>query len=1452
MRSVLIALMLVLTAASSMYAQFVVGTDTLYGNEWIQYSQSYYKIKVADDRLVRVPYETMVAAGIPMGTLIGDNFQLFLRGQEVPIYVSNAGLMGSGDYIEFYGYKNRGELDSLLYVTPKWQANPMFSSYSDTSVYFLTWNSLPHLRVTDVANDISNPPSPEPYCIYEELKVLNNIFHHGPPIGDEYDSFFKNGEGFAHSLFNDMSHSFSTLNVYSGATSAVLEGVINAGYGLEGGQSHNLNLVWNGTLAKEESFAGGGARRYLLSVPIVSSATSNKLQVLGTLGAEDKYGVGYLKLTYQKQFKFGATSSTARFRLPANAAGSYFEVPQSAFGAGTSAPLVIDLTNNIRLTATLVGTSWRVMLPPSSVERSLLMNGQEATHYTTISQVEPVSFVDFSTVSGDYIILSHSSFIQSASGYVQAYANYRATTGYTPLIVDIQQVYDQFGYGIRHHPLSVVNFSGYSLKKWALKPKFMFVIGKSRGYHNVRLNNENVMLICSYGSPPSDNLLTSTLNKLQPRIAIGRLPVKLGEEIRIERYLTKVKQLEAQRDAPQTIDDKAWMKRVLHLGGGDPTIQYFVQASLNNMKPILEAPKFGGDVYSFFKTGSAPIQIAQSAYIDSLINGGVSLITFFGHSATNSFDFSLDSPNEFENYQKYPLILSLGCFSGQIHSLTPTISEDFVFAEEKGAIAFIASLALSESSSLAEFAQKFYRNFSYNYYEQGVGEQLRRTVIDLANAGASGGDVLIIEHMTLNGDPAVSINAHEGPDYVIDPKSLRFDPTQLSNQMDDFELSFDVLNLGSALTDSFNIQILRELPDGTTYEAAKLRVEAPLNRSAVVAKLTMGGNEAVGLNKLYITLDFDEEVAEKPNPAGELNNKLIDNLGSEGVSFFVFSDDIIPIYPSRFGIVPTSNLLLKASTITIGTEPKPYYFEIDTTEYFNSPLKKATVIASAGGLLEWKPNIPMLDSTVYYWRVQVDPSVQNSSGWQTSSFIYINGEYPGWNQSHIYQVLKDRFVNIKLPESTRKLKFIDDAKELRVRNGIIPYYPANLIGYDLNNHNLATYKNCSASAPGNSGVYITVFDPVNIEPLENSHISGTQGQAGSVLCSQESESYYMFPTDSLTQRERVINFLNTIQDDSYVLFYTLNDYKPQLWGEDSLSLNTNLFQVLEGYGATQIRNSTQQLAPYIFFFKKGDTNFQQQTEIMGTAPTDTITADILLFGSWDQGNITSTLIGPAVEWGSLHWQSIENTSDSLRIELIGVKTDDSEVILNPNVQSTNYPLTDINANEYPYLRLKFYAQDELQRTCPHLNYWRVLYKEIPEAVIRPDFGLAITDSIQQGQPFQLSIPIENITYTDMDSLVMHYTLTDENNVITQYKDTIAPLLANDTLRIQFGLNTAQTRNLININKLLVDANPIVNGVQIQREQEHFNNIAFLNFKVYKDLINPLMDVTFDGVHMREG
>ena len=81
-------------------AQMWNGQDTLYGNEWIKYDQTYYKISVGDDGIYRLNYQSLSDVGVPVSSIAAEHFQLFYMGQEIPVFTTTDNIFGTGDFID--------------------------------------------------------------------------------------------------------------------------------------------------------------------------------------------------------------------------------------------------------------------------------------------------------------------------------------------------------------------------------------------------------------------------------------------------------------------------------------------------------------------------------------------------------------------------------------------------------------------------------------------------------------------------------------------------------------------------------------------------------------------------------------------------------------------------------------------------------------------------------------------------------------------------------------------------------------------------------------------------------------------------------------------------------------------------------------------------------------------------------------------------------------------------------------------------------------------------------------------------------------------------------------------------------------------------------------------------------------------------------------------------------
>lgn len=1421
----------------ALYAQMWNGTDTLYGNEWIRYDRPWFKILAADDGIYRIPYATLTAQGIPVENVAGAQFQLFRLGEEVPIYASTPGVFAVGDFIEFYGQRNRGELDRHLYRSPDAEMlNPLYSISTDTSAYFLTWADLgtPTLRYQSIANDLSNPPPKEEWFWHELRQVFGNAAIQKVDANQVAESSFDEGEGFARNFARTSSVNFQPRFIHPASVNSTFRLRL-----FSNNRPHDLRVSVNGTPFFAETFNGYRLHEVAFEKPAANHAATDTLVFNGAAGSNDQHALASASLTYPRSFDFG-NQTVFPFRLAASEQARYLEI--SNFNAGNVPPVLYDINNQIRITTELNAGMVRVLLPPSAVPRDLLLvNANSGVR--TVTMLRPVTFTDYSAADAEYIIISHPRLYDDGNGHnpVQAYADYRASQaggGYRTVILDVEQLYDQFAYGIHRHPLSVRNAIHHFARQWS-DPKYVLIIGKGRQYDVGRTAAAvaGTYYVPTFGVPGSDNLLIASNYTNVPVLPIGRIAASTPAEVKL--YLDKVVQHESSFEAPEETE-RAWRKEVVHLGGGAVGgEQQFIRSALTQMENILRNNAFGANVQSFYKTNSDPIQQSVSEALTQRINDGVGVITFFGHSGSGGFDFSIDDPVTYRNTGRYPVIFSLGCYSGQIHTGERSVGESFIFQSNKGAIAFFASTGLGYISALNTYAQAYYNNLGGSRYGQGIGNIQQQCLRQLNNIG----NQALLHQFTLHGDPALIITPFDKPDYLMRSAEATIEPRIVNAQLDSFEFRLTIRNIGKAVPDSCFIEITRQFPDGLELLSLRQRIPTPRFSQNHTFRLPVFGERAVGLNRLLVKIDADDEIAEGPIPDAEQNNTLRNMQGEEGLEFYVFANGVLPLYPPDFGIAGSSPVTLKASSADLFAPEQTYLFEIDTTLRFDSPALLRHSLVQNGGLLQWAPNHLWRDSTVYYWRISPDSVAGVGYTWRQSSFLYLAGSPEGWNQSHYFQFLENRLVNQQIPEQTRRLEYLDNLKTIRIKNAVFPNFP---IGVDIDN---VSHSFIEWDGPVNRGVYIFVLDSITADPWINLF----PGQYGSRQPTTWAREHGHFPywTNTPEWRQRAINFLkDTIPSGNYVILYTIQyantSYMPEAWAADSLTLGTNLFQVLEDQGAQLIRSTAETgPKPYAIMYKKDDPSFPVRERLVEL--NEPLQEVVYINGRWDRGEMRSLHIGPAQSWGSLHRQITEDTpEDEWALTVYGIRPDSTEAVLIQNLTVPDTSLTGISSAEFPYLRLVFQSSDETFRTAPQLPFWRVLYEGLPDAVLNPSAQFSFhKDTLQQGEPLSLSVTVQNITTVGMDSLLVRFTITDPagNRQITDRR--FAPLPSNDHLNATLQ---ADTRSLAGLQQLRIEVNPD----RDQPELYTFNNTGIVDFYVEQDRRNPLLDVTFDGRRIMDG
>lgn len=1460
-----------------------------FGNEWINYSQVYAKFGVHEAGIYRITTAQLTNAGIATPT--GGQLQIFRDGQQVPIYVSNSGNFGASDYIEFYGRSADGKVDEDLYINSAIQMNPSQNLISDTAYYFITESTAgPYQRINTAVNNLAGAPSKENF-IWDTLSLnFRGALSQGPsyigsglnPILYLRSSQFEEAEGWVNGFsYNAQSVGFNLKGAYKGTGSpnATLRTTL-AGFSYL--PTHSVKIEANNLQLANGTFPKFSSKEFSMSMPtsvlpandaVILKYTPQNSQPGNNL--YDRVGVANVSARYARTTDFTGLSSEY-FELDPRTGTYYLEIDN--FNSGSQAPWLYDIVENKVYTAnTTVANKLRFQIPANSTVKKLYLVNRFSGGYKSVNNLKSITFKNFSnpTNQGDYIIVTDPYYYDgNGRNYVNDYKNFRSSAvggNYSAIVAEVEDVYNEFGYGYRFHAQAIRNFLSYSHKSnsWNNKSKFAFLIGKGILYSSFRVYSEGrqastssypYVPIPTFGVPASDILLTDFDNDNIPELPIGRLSVLNGEEI--APYIEKVQIHEARQSSTsnQYVDSLLWQKNVLHVAGAEDIQQQTpILVALNRQAAIITDTCFGASVLTYAKSSTASVQQEATEAIDAAVNSGTGFIQYFGHGSASTLAFGFDRPEQYAPINRASIFMANGCGVGNVFNTgsVKTLSERWIDEPNKGSIGFIANSNTGFLYYLANYTDSFYKQMVDYRYGKTIGEQFVGNVMNtLSYPNILGNDVARFhaEQMLLQGDPAVSMFGNDKPDYVVEEKYTRFKQLSITTQMDTFDVELVTYNLGKYSKDSIDLIVERVMPDNSKQVIYNERIAGLSNTDTINLRIPVRGSAALGVNTLHVKIDNLNEADE----VAEYNNEI-------NKTFSVYNDDLEPIYPFNFSIVTDANVTLKASTLNPFLDTRQYVLQIDTAESFNSSALQTQVVNSKGGIIKWKPAITYQDSVVYYWRTAMDTIYDNDiHRWTNSSFVYLPTAAPGWNQSHYYQYKKNNLQDIQVDSVQRNFKFTTLNKKLQVQNvgtrGPAPYtyyFPDYLVKID--GSTLYTFG-CAPYGQYESLQFILI-DSLTGEPWRNQLNTATnKGRFGSwkpcrgTPDEPQEDFFFEFSFNTTARRLEIMNFIDSIPDGTYVMMQPrlclggscggVNKFFVDDWKADEATFGTgnSLYHKIRDFGFTEI-DSFYRNRPMIFFRQKGIANTVEQH--IGADSTVKLYRELNFRAYKPDGRVVSTKIGPATQWTNFHRSGFDldngQAGDTVEVEIYGINSSNVETLL--ATVSGDTSLSFIDAGTYPHLRLAMNQRDNNFSTAEQVKYWRVHYTPVPEAALNPNAYFTFTDSLTQGQENQVAVAIENLTDIPMDSMLVSYSLIDGNNAeIPLQTKRFRPLPANDTLIAHFNM---ESKDLSGKYFFKVEANP--NDDQI--EQYHPNNIGFKQVYVEPDNRNPILDVTFDGIHI---
>lgn len=1409
--------------------------------EWINYSQSYYKVNITQKGVHRITYTQLQNIGFPLATIDPRKIQLFHRGNEQAISINGEsdGIFNTTDYIEFYAEANNGTQDAFLYNQAVHQINPYYNLYSDTAAYFLTIINTAGVgkRINTFNGTLT---ALETYHWQEDVFAFAETYWAGQNYqqgtnNEIFLSDFDTGEGWASNAIaagQSREYTFGTSQVQA-SPQAVLEiglvgstQVVNAcniSIGNASGTQTNLGTV-NVNLATKNTF--------LVSFnPTLITGTGNAVVRIST--TTGILGIAYIRLRYPQNIDMGSQNSKT-FRL--RTGGTTQSIQILNVTANLRIYDITDKNNIVQIAYALTGSNASALINNTNIERVLWAHN--TTAFATPASLEAVSFQNLNPAQFDYYLIAHRKLRVPLNGadVVQQYADYRASVvggSYKPFIMNIDEVYNQFNYGERS-PLALRNFIRYVHANST--PKHLLIVGASISLpdsynpYNIRQVSAHTTLdlVPTFGFPPSDMRFATNIdpaNLTMPVVPVGRLSCTNPQEVL--NYLNKVKEQEATGTA-------LWRKNFLHLSGGKTTSeQTILKAYVDIFKLIAEGGVYGGKVKSIAKNTTNSVEFIN---ISEEVNNGVGLVTFFGHSTRDITDIEVgyvsESIHGYDNKGKYTTILANGCQLGSIFYNTTSLATDWLFTANKGATNFIGHSYIGYSVPLRRYSTRFYvvAYGTTSFVGSPIGEIVKE-VLRQYNTTTDELEISVAQQMILQGDPALRIANPNKPDYATANDQLyleSIDGNPITATTDSFRLKIVVSNLGIRELNGFSISVKRTFSNGSTKVYLSNANYAPIvyqdTLTFVIRK--EADLNGYGLNRLEVHVDYQNEV-----------NEISDNNNIGILEFFLPGAGILPLLPTEYAVLFEQPITLTALASSLTDENRPIIFELDTTYLFNSPIKKSFTV-NGGVSATWQPSLlsdNTTDSTVYYWRTNYADALNDPTAlWATSSFTYIKNSPPGWSQGHFPQFLKNSVELLKRNTASRNWEFTTTNYPIQVTTTGAAYSVPYSITVNMSFDGLPLVYQGKCFV---DGVVAMAFSRATGQP----YLLFTADR-----CGRQPELAHYF-SNSAVAANKLVDFINAVPANDYVLIFTTGNVNFSTW-------TVAMRNKLQDIGANPAIVSTLQNGhPYAIFGRKGGslgTATESIAPNAATATTAYITLNTNIVLQTSTGKVFSSRIGPASQWGSLSNNIKKMVNDTYQLDLYGMNLQGVETLLQANITAPTFNLSTINASQYPYLRLQMQTDDNVNFTPAQLKRWTVIYDGVPEGFINVDAvggrQKYIVSDKQEGENFSLEFAFQNLTTLSFkDSILVQYSLTNRTTNQTQnYQFKIKALAAKEVVRFTIPI---QTQGNAGDNTLRVFVNP-----RIQPEIYYENNLYEVNYKVIKDNANPILEVAFDGRSILDG
>jgi cysteine-rich repeat protein len=614
------------------------------------------KLVVRAQGWLRVGQPDLVAAGLPAG-VDPAKLQLFADGVEQAILVTGNGdaTFSADEAVEFYGVGR----DTL---------------WGDARTYWLVAGAA-GARVPVLA-----PPAggAAPTSFVHVQPLVEHKNYVAAILNGDESNFFSDAVAAA-----PVTKMIAATHLDAGAVGAATLRV-----SLQGATAtpHQIDVSLDGQVLGTASLGKSAEATFIFSAPNLVEGAN--VVGLTSHGASDAVAIESLGLSYPHTY--AADGDALVFTAPAAT-----RVAVTGFSAaGVRVVDVTDGTRPIELTVTALGggasNTARVDTPAGTGDRTLIaFLAANVGAPSAVVADAPSSWS--SSHDGELVVISHASFMSAMAPLVAR----RRAEGWTVQLVDVQDVYDERGFGDKS-VTALRDFIQSARTSWRVPPRFVLLVG------DATFDPRNFLGLGDFDFVPTKLIDTTTMETASddwfvdadldgvPELAIGRMPVRTAAQ--------------AQAVVAKTL---GWA------GTGDlPRGGLFV-TDVNDSDIDFETPSAVAEtkvadimpVDRFRRSDPA----STSAALVAKLGAGPFLVNYLGHGSVEVWDGLLTSAQAAALTNEHASIyVIMNCLNGFFHDLyTTSMAESLLEAPQGGAVAVWASSTLADFTAQPGYNQEF-------------------------------------------------------------------------------------------------------------------------------------------------------------------------------------------------------------------------------------------------------------------------------------------------------------------------------------------------------------------------------------------------------------------------------------------------------------------------------------------------------------------------------------------------------------------------------------------------------------------------------------------------------------------------------------------------------------------------------------------------------------------------